>query len=117
MKRPGKWFTLVFEGDIVAFPSNPLKADTVFGIPYAVRSSDALEELDRITAERDGLRKALEFYADPFAWKKQHDPENDVQVPDFYSETSFGDTARAALTSCVPDADRSPHLSSQAEEK
>jgi hypothetical protein len=43
------------------------------------------------------VRTALEFYADPFAWKKEHDPENDVQVPDFYSEINFGDTAEAAL--------------------
>lgn len=43
------------------------------------------------------LEAALRFYADPFAWKKLHDPKNDVQVPDFYSETSFGDTAQAAL--------------------
>lgn len=42
---------------------------------------------------------ALLFYADPFAWKKLHDPENDVQVPDFYSETSFGDTALAIVSS------------------
>ena len=47
-------------------------------------------------------RKALEFYADPFAWKKKHDPENDVQVPDFYSETSFGDMASEALATHPP---------------
>jgi hypothetical protein len=46
-----------------------------------------------------GVREALEFYADPFAWKKKHDPGDDVRVPDFYSETSFGDTAVAALAS------------------
>jgi hypothetical protein len=52
--------------------------------------------------------EALEFYADPFAWKKKHDPEDVVSVPDFYSETSFGDTARAALSAqgAVPSKDR-----------
>lgn len=44
-------------------------------------------------------REALEFYADPFAWKKLHDPEDDIRVPDFYSETSFGDTAIEAILS------------------
>lgn len=48
-------------------------------------------------AEIERLRAALEFYADPASWKKQHDPDNDVQIPDFYSETSFADTAIAAL--------------------
>lgn len=43
------------------------------------------------------LRAALEFYRDPVAWKKLHDPHDDVRVPDFYSETSFGDTAEVAL--------------------
>lgn len=43
------------------------------------------------------LRAALEFYRNPFAWKKLHDPHDDVRVPDFYSETSFGDTAAEAL--------------------
>lgn len=41
--------------------------------------------------------EALQFYADPFAWKKLHDPDDNVRVPDFYSETSFGDTAQEAL--------------------
>lgn len=51
----------------------------------------------KVSAEIAGLRAALEFYADPVAWKAKHDPQNDIQVPDFYSETSFGDTAVAAL--------------------
>jgi hypothetical protein len=48
------------------------------------------------------LEGALRFYADPFAWKKLHDPEDVVRVPDFYSETSFGDTAEAALSHAGP---------------
>lgn len=43
------------------------------------------------------MREALEFYADPFSWKAKHDPEDVVRIPDFYSETSFGDTAVEAL--------------------
>jgi hypothetical protein len=45
----------------------------------------------------DELEDALRFYVDPFAWKRLHDPEHVVQVPDFYRETSVGDTAEAAL--------------------
>lgn len=58
--------------------------------------------MDRALAAESQLkiaREALRFYADPFAWKKLHDPENDLQIPDFYSETSFGDTAIVALRS------------------
>ncbi len=48
------------------------------------------------------IESALRFYADPFAWKKQNDPADVIRVPDFYSETSFGDTALAALQSSTP---------------
>lgn len=42
-------------------------------------------------------REVMEFYADPFAWKKKNDPQNLVQIPDFYSELSFGGAATEAL--------------------
>lgn len=72
---------------------------------------EAAAEITRLRAERDRLlekgfdlieqrttaARVLSFYADPFAWKAAHDPENDISVPDFYSETSFGDTAAEAL--------------------
>ncbi len=61
------------------------------------------------------IRDALEFYTDPFAWKKKHDPDNDVQVPDFYSETSFGDTAGEAL-SALDAATQEPQPVMSAEE-
>lgn len=67
----------------------------------AITNSLMEQGIEKIEEQRrtiKGLREALEFYADPFAWKKKHDPENDIQVPDFYSETSFGDTATAALS-------------------
>ena len=47
--------------------------------------------LNRITK----LEAALRFYADPFKYTDIHG--DDVQVPDFYSETDFGETARVAL--------------------
>ena len=43
------------------------------------------------------LREALEFYADPFAWKELHDPQDIIRIPDFYSELSFGGAAAEAL--------------------
>lgn len=49
------------------------------------------------TVLADAVKRALEFYADPFAWKEKNDPDNDVPVPDFYSETNFGDFARTVL--------------------
>lgn len=59
--------------------------------------SEAANKIAELQQQKAGLRDALRFYADPVAWKKEHDPEDDVQIPDFYSETSFGDTAKAAL--------------------
>lgn len=48
--------------------------------------------------EREAVFVAtLQFYADPVAWKKQHDPDNEVYMPDFYSETNFGERAEIAL--------------------
>lgn len=41
-----KSFTLVFEGNIRTFKSNPLTTETPWGIPYAVAVGDALEDLD-----------------------------------------------------------------------
>ena len=41
------------------------------------------------------LEEALRFYAEPDKYTDCH--ENDVQIPDFYSELDFGKTARAAL--------------------
>lgn len=49
-------FTVVFEGDIMDFDFNPLKAVTPFGIPYAAGIGDAL-------AEADAFRAALESIA------------------------------------------------------
>lgn len=60
-------------------------------------ASEIAKAAPDMLAEIERLRVALEFYRDPFTWKKKHDPGDDVQVPDFYSETSFGDTAEVAL--------------------
>ena len=41
------------------------------------------------------LEAALRFYAEPWKYTDYHG--DDVQVPDFYSELDFGETARKAL--------------------
>jgi len=64
------------------------------------RYADQIRDLLNAPAPQppvEGLREALEFYANPFAWKAKHDPDDVVRIPDFYSETSFGDTAIEAL--------------------
>jgi hypothetical protein len=61
-------------------------------------SEDESNEIKRLLCEEvERLRAALEMYADPFAWKKKHDPDNVFNVPDFYNEMCFGDTAVEAL--------------------
>ena len=57
-----------------------------------VKNKIACQRKDDRIAE---LEAALRFYADPFKYTDIHG--DDVQVPDFYSETDFGETARAAL--------------------
>lgn len=65
------------------------------------RVADLDHENRQLKAEIGRLRAALELYADPFAWKRKHDPDDEVRVPDFYSETDFGDTAKVALSSPI----------------
>ena len=69
--------------------------DHIMGAQVALAN---LQEAEDSTIRAADMVKALEFYADPFVWKKKHDPDDAVSVPDFYSETSFGDTALAALS-------------------
>ena len=55
-------------------------------------------------APDERMRRALEFYADPIAWKKKNDPDDLVRIPDFYSELSFGDKAKEVLDGHGQDA-------------
>lgn len=57
-----------------------------------VLTPDEASALQKRVAELEG---ALRFYADPFKYTDIHG--DDVRVPHFYSETDFGETARAAL--------------------
>jgi hypothetical protein len=56
---------------------------------------EAAQEIKRLRAEIERLRSALRFYAEPYKYTDIHG--DDIQVPDFYSETDFGETARLAL--------------------
>ena len=64
-----------------------MRRGTAFGEPDPHYAS-----LQKRVAELEG---ALRFYADPFKYTDIHG--DDVRVPHFYSETDFGETARAAL--------------------
>lgn len=101
------------ENDLLWRLRNPLWSHSMTGPAHLDKDAttadlaEAAAEIDRLRlAQGTGspassvanvTRRALEFYADPFAWKAKHDPENDVSIPDFYSETSFGDFANTAL--------------------
>jgi hypothetical protein len=70
------------------------------GVPFAETNNyvdrrwamKTIAEKDTRIAE---LEAALRFYADPYKFTDCRG--NDIQVPDFYSETDFGETARVAL--------------------
>jgi hypothetical protein len=49
------FFTVVFKGNLRDFKGDPLKAETVFGVPSACGLGDAFEETDRL---RELLDKA-----------------------------------------------------------
>lgn len=50
---PDKSFTLVFEGDLRKFPSNPLHTDTPFGRAYAAGIGNAFEIMDLLADGSD----------------------------------------------------------------
>ena len=66
------------------------------------------EVIKSLQAEIEGLRGALEFYADPWEWQKRPGNEKwlrsdgDAEVPDFYDEMAFGEKAMAVLAGDKP---------------
>lgn len=70
------------------------------GDPALIAARASLASTDKIPL----LVEALEFYADPFAWKEKHDPDDLVRIPDFYSELSFGGAAAEALAAAKGSA-------------
>ena len=76
----------------------------LFDAIYAIAPEALREGIERqpnihdLVAQRDALRTALEFYADPWAWNRaQPDEESRVWIPDLYGELEFGSRAREAL--------------------
>ena len=58
--------------------------------------SSLYAEIERLTAEIERLRDALDFYADPGRWMKRNGID-DERIPDFYDELCFGERALIAL--------------------
>lgn len=71
---------------------------------YGERANKAEQALADCQREREALRGALEFYADPFG--RVDDYGDPVSVPDFYREMDFGARARGALTPTPKDGAR-----------
>ncbi len=54
--------------------------------------------------------KAIQFYADPFAWKEKYDPDDTLYIPGNYRLNGIGDTAKDALAALraagIPEEDK-----------
>lgn len=62
-----KYFTLVFEGDITKIEGNPMKIETIYGVPIASgmgNAFDVLENLHEIEAAAQKLIAAIARYDD-----------------------------------------------------
>lgn len=55
MSEEHSYFTLVFKGDISAFPKNPLKVETPFGVPVACGTGDAFKRIDDLEQRIDDI--------------------------------------------------------------
>ena len=49
-------FTLIFDGDIHDYPTNPFLTDTPFGRPKIVDAGNLADERDKLQAEVERLR-------------------------------------------------------------
>lgn len=54
-----KCFTVVFDGDVKALPSNPMKFQTLFGPVLTISYGDKCSENDRLRAQNAELVEAL----------------------------------------------------------
>lgn len=53
-----EYFTLVFKGDLRAFKGNPLKTETVFGVPMVASLGDATKRADELQERLDNIESA-----------------------------------------------------------
>ena len=63
---------------------------------WEITANERSARLAAVEAERDRMKAALEFYANPFGRLDSNGER--ATVPDFYAEMEFGGIARAALT-------------------
>ena len=71
-------FTLVFEGDITRFRSNPLQTETPFGRPVAMGIGDAFAETDALRETQEALVEALD---DLLQALSPHDYDDEILEP------------------------------------
>jgi hypothetical protein len=98
----------------VSYANGVFVAHARADIPWLLSQLAARDaEIGRLTAEREGQREALEFYADPANWKMKAfgvTPASDrgpAEVGSWVSteiEEDDGETARAALAASPPSA-------------
>jgi len=56
---PDEYFTLVFKGDIRKFDRNPLKIETIFGVPWSASRTNALDDVEKLHEEIERLEHEL----------------------------------------------------------
>jgi hypothetical protein len=92
---------------------NQLAAQLIEAEKYNGWHQQAVLEIERLRDEKaelvayiSSLEKTMTIYADPFAWKEQHDPENSLFVPDHYEVSGFGDMAKFVLAKAANETER-----------
>jgi hypothetical protein len=72
MNNRREYFTLVFKGDITKIKGNPMKTETIYGVPVASGAGnvfDALENIHEVEAACQKLIASISQYDNPDAQK------------------------------------------------
>ena len=56
-----EYFTLVFKGDITKIQGNPMKIETIYGMPVASGVGNAFEKLNKIDEIADAAERVLDL--------------------------------------------------------
>jgi hypothetical protein len=59
MNNRREYFTLVFKGDIRNLRGNPMKIETIYGLPVASGMGNAFDALENIHEIEDACRKLI----------------------------------------------------------
>jgi hypothetical protein len=54
-----KYFTLAFEGDITKIEGNPMKIETIYGVPVASGMGNAFDVLENLHEIEDAAQKLI----------------------------------------------------------